>query len=157
MKFTVCGCGNQVSHDSKRCPKCGGKVKHPISPVAGLLTAFCVVLLCVILFALSTTKPSADYGPPSESSAPVDPHWDVTFAVSDFEPKIKENLKDPDSYQQIGAFGNATAVCVEFRSKNSFGGYGEPARAVLLRKTNVYYMSESSDGPSFRRAWAQCK
>ena len=159
MKFTACGCGNQVSHDSKRCPKCGGKVAHPTSTFVKVLAAFCGFLILIIVIASFSTKPDTNYGPPSASASAVDPEMDMRLAVDDFERTIKAKLKDRDSYQRIRAGGakDGSAVCVEFRSKNGFGGYGNPAKAVLLKKTNTYYMSEDSDSTTFHKAWMHCK
>ena len=145
MKFTACGCGNQVSHDSKRCPKCGGKVAHPTSTFVKVLAAFCGFLILIIVIASFSTKPDTNYGPPSASASAVDPEMDMRLAVDDFERTIKAKLKDPDSYQRIRAGGakDGSAVCVEFRSKNGFGGYTE-GRALFLKQANTYMVTDMS-------------
>jgi hypothetical protein len=147
MKFTQCGCGNQVSHDSSRCPKCGGKVKHPTSSAAKLIAAFCAILVCVILFALSATNPSKDFGPPAnehqtageianiKASAKADRHLvEAAMAYA----KIKQNAIDPDSVKLKSALiVDSGAVCYTLSLTNAYGGRIENW-AVLTPKGMIY-------------------
>jgi hypothetical protein len=75
-----------------------------------------------------------------------------------FERTIKDNLRDPDSYERVDSMlGKDGSVCVEFRSKNGFGGMNV-AYALLKQPANTYSLSESSDPTRFRKDWLKhCK
>jgi len=44
------------------------------------------------------------------------------------EARFKSTLKDPRSYQYISSWHTEDSVTVEFRAKNSFGGYSVESR-----------------------------
>jgi hypothetical protein len=75
-----------------------------------------------------------------------------------FERTIKDNLRDPDSYERVDSMlGKDGSVCVQFRSKNGFGGMNV-AYALLKQPANTYSLSESSDPARFRKDWLKhCK
>lgn len=73
------------------------------------------------------------------------PQKNLTMAYVKSRRVLKENLKDPDSYQEIDhkeyyvsgpdSAKNDMQVLINYRSKNSFGGYVVSKRAFTLDST----------------------
>lgn len=109
------GCGKEISKSTKVCPHCGYKKKD-----YGCLFLLVFIALVIIFFVFITPSPI------STMTETKKVEFIVQMAVEDF---LKENLKDPKSYQSINwgelreeAAGGYT-IEHTYRAKNSFGGY----------------------------------
>lgn len=62
---------------------------------------------------------------------------------SSIENAVRENLKDPESAKFRNAIvsKNSTRACVEWNSKNSFGGYGEWDVTRLNKENGAWAIS----------------
>jgi len=63
---------------------------------------------------------------------------------------VKDQMRDPDSYQTINVAANAdgSIVCLEYRAKNGFGGFNV-GRAINIK--DKVALSESYSG--FNKLW----
>ena len=62
-------CSNLVSNEAKMCPKCGAKVKKPVSlPVLILVVLFCIITISSILERHYSSVPSGSETPQAASS-----------------------------------------------------------------------------------------
>lgn len=67
--------------------------------------------------------------------------------------RLKEALKDPDSFIDMGHFvsPNGAGSCLAYRAKNSFGAYNGKTYAVFAPNGLIYTPEE--DDAAFRSAW----
>ena len=63
---------------------------------------------------------------------------------SSIENAVRENLRDPESaqFKNTVVSKNSTQACVEWNSKNSFGGYGNWDVALLKKDNGLWTVSE---------------
>jgi hypothetical protein len=130
-------CDSQVSSKADACPKCGAKVKKGVG-CGGLFLICFVVVIFMFIMAGQSPGPSAAQPSSAVATKPAPPAaprevvenspWDAS--VRQVERYLKNNLKDPDSYQSIEwsavlkKDGGGFMVRHKYRAKNGFGGYG---------------------------------
>ena len=135
-------CGKNVSDTVKTCPNCGAKVPKK-SKGASRLTVFFGGLI-VIVVAMSVANQKADLSP--EDKKVKDEASAKDFARHKFASAsaniLKLRMRDPDSFfiesMLINELG--TIACVEYRSKNGFGGMNRDSAVVIK---NVSYNAAS--------------
>jgi len=155
-------CGNQVSTKAQTCPKCGAPVKKEQKKYGCGTTIIVVIIIFVVLSILNEDRPVND-PPPKQKKAVLAPasqkkstikkaiektpekirdivtnsEWDGSvYQVEDY---LKDNLKDPDSYDNIEwgpvqKTNNGFMVRCKYRAKNSFGGYDIAHQVFLLNQ-----------------------
>jgi hypothetical protein len=143
-------CGKEHSDQAVACPQCG-RPNHPQAgsqssrggsdPTApkkkGCLFGCLGLVGLFVLFAIASSLSPTDTTKKQSTDT-----WDEVSAQFSCERRIKELLRDPDSYQFISAevydlssdsqYGKAQ---VSFRAKNGFGGY-TPGTATCEKYNN---------------------
>lgn len=148
-------CGREVSQSATTCPNCG----HPLLPQAVApeapkkpepkpvdpKTAFgcgTVILIILLIAMLPKCGKDEDKGakPAAQETREIvyNSPWDGS--VRQVERWLKNNLKDPDSFQAIEwspvtKTSNGFMVRCKYRAKNSFGGYVVEERVFSLDGT----------------------
>jgi hypothetical protein len=137
-------CAAQISSKADACPQCGAKVTKGIGCGGLLLICFGVVVFMAIISPSSSSssspspasKPSAPVAPPAPREVVENSAWDAS--VRQVERYLKQNLKDPDSYQSIEwskvvkTDGGGFMVRHKYRAKNGFGGYTIEEQVFIL-------------------------
>ena len=124
-------CGNMVSPQAAACPKCGAPVPKPTSLVKLAGMALIVAIIFPVFYSCGTLMDRATDAPP-----PAPPQNPEQIAAKKAKEKtfqtvvaalkhIKRSAKDPESirWSTIVANTDASLICIEYRAKNSFGGY----------------------------------
>lgn len=127
-------CGAAISSKAPTCPQCGEPQKRkPVGCGGAIAILFVVGIIAAIIAGdpagtSKGTAPEAALTPEQQRQQKIDAQfsgWDG--AHRSLERSVKAGLKDPDSYQHIesryGDKGDYILVRMEFRAKNSFGGY----------------------------------
>ena len=119
-----------------------------------LCAPFAAVAMIMVLGYIIEHLP--DPTPPTAAEANAGKALEEAIRIGEFEYTVKQNLRDPDSYQRIQAGSPVNGdVCIVYRSKNGFGGYAE-GRALYVKQTNTYTvtdLSQATDG--FVKEWRQ--
>lgn len=138
--MTTCGeCGKDVSTQAETCPGCGAPIQKPWGERFGLVTGLFIVGATIWLF-------SAIFGdkPVPKSSAQIEREAQRDAAdtarrnlLARAATDLMATLRDPDSIRFDGAFVDAgrDMVCIRYRARNGFGGYGEGRFVYLMGKT----------------------
>lgn len=125
-------CGAAISKNADSCPQCGEPQKR--KPI-GCGSAIALVVLVAIVAAMLGGDPSDTSStpkPPPTAAELRQQQIERQFSAWDgshyaLEKSVKKALKDPDSYQHIETRysddGDHITVVMQFRAKNSFGGY----------------------------------
>ncbi len=128
-------CQKEVSDNAAACPACGNpirvvKVKAP--PTQYGCGTF-LILLFIMGFIVKayenyTHDPADDPPAKSARAQQIESQFSVlNGAHRNLQKTVKESLKDPDSYQHIETHwfdkGDYLTVVMQYRAKNSFGGY----------------------------------
>lgn len=132
-------CGNPVSSKAPTCPSCGAPVKKAPKRAGCLSTAILLIVFFAVLSAylgnLDSSRTDAPALPKTAEQLKQEKlgrqfsSWNGAHIELQFW--IKENLKDPGSYEHIETKfihhktrdPEQVQVFTKFRSKNSFGGY----------------------------------
>jgi hypothetical protein len=132
-------CGNEVSTDAKACPRCGSRMPKK----TGFLTQLIAVLIALgVLGAIfggtnSTNLENPQKPRPAKTQVQLDEdaRFDLAFST---HKAIKKELKDPDSLVVEKIFVNekVTVACMQYRAKNSFGGYNRETVVVVQGAVN---------------------
>jgi hypothetical protein len=138
-------CGKQISTEAIGCPSCGAKPgpdkltrigQRVLAGVATTVVLITVIQCSSLHSSLPTPTPLAAAPPPIESAAAqaakaletkrFDLAYDVTTA-------IRKSSRDPSSttFESVGVNSDATVVCVQYRSRNGFGGMNREAAVYV--------------------------
>ena len=131
-------CRESVSKNADTCPHCGSPIKKQKNKGFGvgkiLLSIFGVMLL-IGIFSTDNDTQEVVTDSIAKNSVVRNSEWDGS--VRQVERYLKNNLKDPDSYESIEwspvtEAGEGHIVRVKYRAKNSFGGYVVENKVFLL-------------------------
>lgn len=143
MSLTPCReCGNQVSEDAAACPKCGAKLRQPMSRVKLLFgTLFALVVgSCVVGMQRASDAREAHAAAQREMEAKQTPEQRAAATAEALERSaqkakedeelataliylrtIREKMKNPKSFELSKAVvTDAGTYCFEYRGTNSF-------------------------------------
>ena len=125
-------CGNEVSSEANACPKCGARVVVPkVKSKTTKRTWFIAGLLglAVVAVGVSTEnqenerRAAAAAKTPAQKEADAKENQRVLMAVAMVK-TIRETARNPQSIQWVDIYSNedGSAVCVDMRAQNGFGG-----------------------------------
>ena len=141
-------CSNEVSTEAGKCPKCGAKVKKPMSRTTKWILGF--LGFAVIAGAASEGMKSPEQKAQEKAQIFGDPAHTVAVrsCIRLWEREFKASMKDPASLawdKDQARVGKMTVrgklkqvVTVPYRAKNSFGGLAlEVATCEMDDKNNA--------------------
>lgn len=105
--------------------------------VGGILLPLMVIVACAAYFVIPTLKPKQAWEIEKENS-----EWYSARAYDLCEEHLKEQLRDPNSYERAGEIkvikdnGMEKDIAWEFRAKNGFGGMNAAEGVCLIKKNN---------------------
>lgn len=145
-------CGAEVSDQAKACPKCG--VSKPVRKTSKLTWLATLVIVPMVAMSIINHKP-----PPDVEAAPPTPEQ---IAEKKLDEKrfnlavgalifIKKNLREPESvvWETVLVNDAATAICVEYRARNGFGGMNRELAVITdskLEKTARAWNAKCTKG-----------
>ena len=150
-------CNNDVSTQSKRCPKCGAKM-----PMSKNKKIFWGVVIFIIFVTIGNIDDSRDKNNKnnSQSQENTTKETQERIWIIKGEEAVKNKLKDGSSAEFRNVFfnNNGTPVsCGEVNSKNSFGAYSGYQRFVSAGSTELTFLEEQVKD-SFDGVWSKyCK
>ncbi|MFC1688095.1 hypothetical protein ACFL07_00360 [Pseudomonadota bacterium] len=131
-KLVKCkACGEAVSKNAPACPKCGEPLKQQRKSV-GCGSAIVLIVFALIFVGIVSDRGDETPKKPLTASELRKQKIESQFSAWDgahqhLEKLVEANLKDPDSYEHIKTTyrdkGDAILVVMNYRAKNSFGGY----------------------------------
>jgi RNA polymerase subunit RPABC4/transcription elongation factor Spt4 len=114
-------CGNEVSTKASNCPKCGAKVKKPVSWIGYLIAG--AVGLAIIKVVVNDNSTSSDkkLDTTKSESIRIDPK-EAQFQMDVLKIRaLKESVKNPASFELVQALRMTDGtLCVRYRGTNSF-------------------------------------
>ena len=128
-------CQREISDNAMTCPGCGIPIRVPRTkaPPRQYGCGTFLILLLIMSFMLSvyekyTHDPADDAPAKSPRTQRIESQFSIwNGAHRNLEKTVKAGLKDPDSYQHIETHwfdkGDYLTVVMQYRAKNSFGGY----------------------------------
>ena len=105
--------------------------------VGGILLPIMVVVACAAYFVIPALKPKQAWEIEKENN-----EWYSARAYDLCEEHLKEQLRDPNSYERAGEIkviednGMEKGIAWEFRAQNGFGGLNGGEGVCLIRKSN---------------------
>lgn len=145
-------CGAEVSDQAKACPKCG--VSRPVRKTSKLTWLAALVIAPVVAMTIIEFEPSpvAEAAPPTPEQL-AEKRLDerrFNLAVGALT-LIKKSLRDPESvvWETVLVNDDATAICVEYRARNGFGGMNRELAVITdskLEKTARAWNAKCTKG-----------
>lgn len=125
-------CGNDVSSKADKCPNCGAPTKPKSIGCGGLLLIIIIIGIFGSIIGgndTKSTKTKSSSTPKKPTEIVSNSAWDGS--VYQVERYLKNNLKDPDSFEaiewspvsKVNLPTHKYIVRCKYRAKNSFGGY----------------------------------
>lgn len=128
-------CGKQVSDEAKNCPHCG--VGKPVKSGVGPIKMIAILGIGALIFAKmmssgsNTVSYTASPAPAKQEKTPsqiaLEQKKELAFQKTVLAAAtLKKSLREPESlvWESILANDDASVICLEYRSRNGFGGMG---------------------------------
>lgn len=149
MKHFKCSaCSNTVNSKMKKCPNCGAKVAVPVGRAGIVLVIMFVVFMLYSMFGVESTSPtsSAVNNETSEEHC-KDFITGVGKTPNNLKRIIRENLRDPKSYEDMGCIivkqnEHGLHVMSQYRARNGFNGYTVGMVKFTVKDDDVVYSFE---------------
>lgn len=130
-------CSKEVSDGAGKCPHCGAKVPKPAGMLAWLIGG--LVVISIGIGAVGKNNPPPDTRTPEQRAAEEKTKQQehnramITLAAVD---TIRSNLRNPASVKWGDVLSNSdgSAVCIDLRAQNGFGGMNHETYAVINGK-----------------------
>ena len=163
MALVACReCGKQVSTEAAACPSCGAKPPADSISRASILKwilAAIIVIPMVRCIADDKPKPPVDPGAAAlqkQRAAAEEKQFSIAYDVTK---AIRKSMRDPSStvFEVVGVNADATVVCVEYRSRNGFGGMNREAAIYVggnIKKATKALIDKHCVGLSDQKAAA---
>lgn len=147
MALVACReCHASISTTATACPHCGAKPGTDAHTRAGI-TVLAIAGLAALIWFFSPSgsppprpAPQTTAQPPAASAPPADPEqlrnakrFDLAF---DATKAIRAAMRDPASttFEYVGVNQSGTAACIEYRSRNGFGGMNKESAVYAAGK-----------------------
>lgn len=147
-------CGNDVSTEAKTCPKCGVKVKKPMSRTMKWVLGFLGVS---VVAGIISSKQQQDAF--EQAKANQTPEQKVAEAKRDAQlqwaamgaMQLKKTMKDPRAFDLTSLYVTKNGHgCYDYRAKNSFGAI-LPSSAVMTPQGKL--LLQEQHGNEFSKTW----
>jgi hypothetical protein len=162
MALTACKeCGNQISDDAKACPKCGKPAAKKTS--FGAMVALVLVSVIGVTIIANSCQDTAHapltaadqqriaaaqaqqktYETAAAAGANAQHATDIhAQAISVMAKlgakKLKDSMRDPDSFTIVMAIETGSAICYQYRSRNGFGGMNVEQAVLRLKDGHIF-------------------
>lgn len=152
--FPCSECGNPVSDQAKKCPKCGAKTVVP----RHLKKTSPGVMVLAILIGIGVVSAMFRESPPEhKKTAKEVAEEDARSLRNDravgAAKLLRDAMKDPESFSvQSALIMESGAVCYEYRAKNSFAAV-VPGMAVLTAKGGM--IATGGNERALDKAWRE--
>lgn len=140
-------CGKEISDQAASCPNCGFVVngspaKKPSEKLQSKKYNGCLVLVGFVLFLFIGARYCNSNSIDPTTEAKIESQYkDFDNAVANVKEYLRNNLKDPKSYESVewsevvkrddGGF----KIRHKYRAKNSFGGYALENKVFFISQT----------------------
>lgn len=127
-------CGNEISTEAKTCPKCGAKVKKPVSRVTMLI----VIALGIAFVGVSIQESGKSPEQKAAEEAEINASHHRYERGREAARAIKSALKNPSSAQWHTVLSNkdGSLICIEYGAQNGFGGMNREHAVFLAGKAS---------------------
>ena len=132
-------CGAEVSDKSAACVKCGAKLPEAKKPTSRAAIFFGGLFAIAVAGAVLSPK---NEPPPEKTSVQklADEKYSAQLAFSTTVAKtLKASMLDPESFviETFSINESNTLACIEYRSKNGFGGFSRDHASVSNGKSST--------------------
>jgi len=147
-EFKCSACSNIVNSKMKKCPNCGAKVVVPVGRAGIVLAIMLVVFMLWSMMGGADNSTSSTTVISKTSEQQYNEHITSTGKTPhSLQRIIRENLKDPKSYEDIGCViikqnEHGTHVMSQYRARNGFGGYTVGMVKFTIDDNDIVYSFE---------------